>query len=94
VVRILPGFGLGRRRRLRGYLVRGTLGWEYKRKGKYKDMQQAYGQFCRYREALENPPLLIIELRRDATAAARVGSGAGRVRQAPRISESGGNAPD
>lgn len=39
---------------------RGKFGWEYKRKGKYKDLAQAYGQLCRYREALENPPLLIV----------------------------------
>lgn len=39
---------------------RGKFGWEYKRKGKYKDLAQAYAQLCRYREALENPPLLIV----------------------------------
>jgi len=39
---------------------RGKFGWEYKRKGKYKDLIEAYRQLCQYREALENPPLLIV----------------------------------
>ena len=39
---------------------RDKFGWEYKRKGKYKDLKQAYGQLCQYREALDNPPLLIV----------------------------------
>jgi len=39
---------------------RGKFGWEYKRKGKYKDLTEAYRQLCQYREALENPPLLIV----------------------------------
>ncbi|MCA9312601.1 MAG: hypothetical protein KDA21_15410, partial [Phycisphaerales bacterium] len=38
----------------------GKFGWEYKRKGKYKDLAEAYRQLCHYREALENPPLLIV----------------------------------
>ena len=38
----------------------GKFGWEYKRKGKYKDLAEAYRQLCQYREALGNPPLLIV----------------------------------
>lgn len=37
---------------------RGFFGWEYK--GKHKDLDAAYDQLLRYREALENPPLLIV----------------------------------
>ncbi len=39
---------------------RGKFGWEYKRKGKYRDLTEAYRQLCQYREALDNPPLLIV----------------------------------
>jgi len=39
---------------------RGKFAWEYKRKGKYHDLAEAYRQLCMYREALENPPLLIV----------------------------------
>ena len=39
---------------------RGKFAWEYKRKGKYKDLREAYRQLCQYREALENPPLLVV----------------------------------
>ncbi|MBU0719528.1 MAG: transposase [Planctomycetes bacterium] len=39
---------------------RGKFAWEYKRKGKYRDLAEAYRQLCMYREALENPPLLIV----------------------------------
>ncbi len=39
---------------------RGKFAWEYKRKGKYRDLDEAYRQLCQYREALENPPLLIV----------------------------------
>lgn len=39
---------------------RGKFGWEYKRKDKYKTLDEAYRQLCQYREALENPPLLIV----------------------------------
>lgn len=35
---------------------RGYFGWEYK--GKQKDLEAAYDQLLKYREALENPPLL------------------------------------
>lgn len=37
---------------------RGYFAWEYK--GKHKDLQQAYQQLLRYRENLENPPLLVV----------------------------------
>ncbi|NIA21574.1 MAG: class I SAM-dependent DNA methyltransferase, partial [Anaerolineaceae bacterium] len=39
---------------------KGKFGWEYKRKDKYKTLDEAYRQLCQYREALENPPLLIV----------------------------------
>jgi type II restriction/modification system DNA methylase subunit YeeA len=37
---------------------RGHFGWEYK--GHHKDLEAAYKQLLDYREALENPPLLIV----------------------------------
>src|SRR5581483_5590668 len=37
---------------------RGHFGWEYK--GKRKDLEAAYQQLLQYREALENPPLLVV----------------------------------
>ncbi|MEE9294590.1 MAG: DNA methyltransferase [Phycisphaerae bacterium] len=40
---------------------KGKFAWEYKRKGKkHADLIEAYRQLCQYREALENPPLLIV----------------------------------
>ncbi|MFW6106985.1 MAG: class I SAM-dependent DNA methyltransferase, partial [bacterium] len=39
---------------------KGKFAWEYKRKDKYKDLTEAYRQLCQYREALENPPLLVV----------------------------------
>jgi hypothetical protein len=39
---------------------RGKFGWEYKRKDKHADLGDAYRQLCQYREALENPPLLVV----------------------------------
>ena len=39
---------------------RGKFAWEYKRKGEYKSLGEAYRQLCQYREALANPPLLIV----------------------------------
>jgi hypothetical protein len=39
---------------------RGKFAWEYKRKGKYKNLEEAYRQLLQYREALDNPPLLIV----------------------------------
>lgn len=38
--------------------MRGHFGWEYK--GKHKDLAAAYEQLLRYREDLENPPLLVV----------------------------------
>jgi hypothetical protein len=38
--------------------MRGHFGWEYK--GKHKDLREAYQQLLLYREALENPPLLVV----------------------------------
>ena len=37
---------------------RGHFAWEYK--GKHKDLKAAYEQLLQYREALENPPLLVV----------------------------------
>lgn len=37
---------------------RGHFAWEYK--GKRKDLAAAYRQLLQYREALENPPLLVV----------------------------------
>ncbi len=37
---------------------KGCFGWEYK--GKHKDLDAAYGQLLKYRESLENPPLLVV----------------------------------
>lgn len=37
---------------------KGYFGWEYK--GKKKDLDKAYDQLLRYREALERPPLLVV----------------------------------
>lgn len=39
---------------------RGKFGWEYKRQNKHKNLDEAYRQLLQYREALENPPLLIV----------------------------------
>lgn len=36
----------------------GYFGWEYK--GKNADLEKAYDQLLRYRDALNNPPLLIV----------------------------------
>lgn len=38
--------------------MRGHFGWEYK--GKHKDLDRAYQQLLRYREDLDNPPLLVV----------------------------------
>jgi hypothetical protein len=37
-----------------------AFGWEYKRKDKYKDLDDAYRQLYQYRDALSNPPLSIV----------------------------------
>ena len=39
---------------------RGCFGWEYKRKDKYKSLDEAYRQLYQYRDALDNPPLSIL----------------------------------
>ncbi|MDF1808220.1 MAG: hypothetical protein P1U42_00840 [Phycisphaerales bacterium] len=39
---------------------KGRFAWEYKRKGKYKDLAAAYQQLQQYREDLGNPPLMIV----------------------------------
>jgi len=38
--------------------MKGHFAWEYK--GKRKDLDAAYDQLLRYRESLENPPLLVV----------------------------------
>jgi type II restriction/modification system DNA methylase subunit YeeA len=38
--------------------LQGRFGWEYK--GKHKSLTAAYQQLLKYREALENPPLLVV----------------------------------
>ncbi|MGH7127981.1 MAG: type IIL restriction-modification enzyme MmeI [Planctomycetaceae bacterium] len=38
--------------------MRGRFGWEYK--GKHRNLAAAYDQLLQYREALENPPLLVV----------------------------------
>ncbi len=38
--------------------MRDHFGWEYK--GRHKDLKAAYAQLLLYREALENPPLLVV----------------------------------
>ena len=38
--------------------MRNHFGWEYK--GKHKDLAAAYQQLLKYREDLENPPLLVV----------------------------------
>ena len=37
---------------------KGFFGWEYK--GKHKDLDAAYNQLLLYRDALANPPLLVL----------------------------------
>jgi len=37
---------------------KGHFAWEYK--GKHKDLEAAYDQLLRYRESLDNPPLLVV----------------------------------
>lgn len=38
----------------------GKFGWEYKRQGKYDSLDDVYRQLCQCREALNNPPRLIV----------------------------------
>ena len=57
---------------------KGCFGWEYK--GKRKNLEDAYRQLSQYREALENPPLLIVcdlnrfEIRTDSTGTIKEGT--------------------
>jgi len=39
---------------------KGKFAWEFKRADKHKDLNEAYAQLQKYREALDNPPLLIV----------------------------------
>ncbi len=39
---------------------RGCFAWEYKRKGKYNTLNDAYRQLYQYRDALDNPPLSVV----------------------------------
>ena len=39
---------------------RGYFAWEYKRKDKYKNLDEAYRQLYQYRDALDNPPLSVV----------------------------------
>ncbi len=39
---------------------RGCFAWEYKQKGKYKTLDEAYRQLYQYRDALDNPPLSVV----------------------------------
>jgi hypothetical protein len=39
---------------------RGCFCWEYKRQGKHRDLNAALDQLRRYRDSLDNPPLLIV----------------------------------
>jgi hypothetical protein len=39
---------------------RGHFAWEYKQKGKYRDLDEAYRQLYQYRDALDNPPLSVV----------------------------------
>jgi hypothetical protein len=43
----------------------GFFGWEYKAKD--ADLDKAYEQLLRYRDALQNPPLLTLNLERSQT---------------------------
>ena len=39
---------------------RGCFAWEYKRKDKYKGLDEAYRQLYQYRDDLDNPPLSVV----------------------------------
>ena len=39
---------------------RGYFAWEYKRKDKYKNLEEAYRRLYQYRDALDNPPLSVV----------------------------------
>ena len=48
----------GARRGFADVFKRGCFGWEYK--GKHANLDKAYQQLLQYREALHNPPLLVV----------------------------------
>ena len=53
--------GAGSKKRKQGFadvFLRGSFAWEYK--GPHKDLDAAYAQLQLYRDALENPPLMIV----------------------------------
>lgn len=53
----------GRRGNFRGFVDvcwKDKFAWEYKSKDKYNSLDDAYRQLQQYREALDNPPLLIV----------------------------------
>lgn len=57
----LAGTGAGTGKQKRGFadvFLRGSFAWEYK--GPHKDLDGAYAQLQLYRDALENPPLMIV----------------------------------
>jgi hypothetical protein len=39
---------------------KGCFAWEYKRKDKYKSLDEAYRQLYQFRDALDNPPLSVV----------------------------------
>ena len=39
---------------------RGFFAWEYKRKDKYKNLDEAYRQLYQYRDDLDNPPFSVV----------------------------------
>jgi hypothetical protein len=53
-----PDFGDPTERGFADVWKKGCFGWEYK--GKKKNLDEAYKQLLRYREALLNPPLLVV----------------------------------
>ncbi|MFI4892642.1 MAG: class I SAM-dependent DNA methyltransferase [Phycisphaerales bacterium JB058] len=52
--------GSGGQRGFADVWYKGRFGWEYKRKGKYATLTDALRQLQQYRDALENPPLLVV----------------------------------
>ena len=52
--------GSGGQRGFADVWYKGRFGWEYKRKGKYATLTDALRQLQQYRDALANPPLLIV----------------------------------
>ncbi|MCB9835452.1 MAG: class I SAM-dependent DNA methyltransferase [Phycisphaera sp.] len=52
--------GSGGQRGFADVWYKGRFGWEYKRKGKYATLTDALRQLQQYRDALANPPLLVV----------------------------------